>query len=215
MTEQATRDAVKRARGRASAMRIAKAAREELRKRPVAWRVQLTSGEWILYQNEEAAYRFADADHRPMQGLYIRDGVPSSDITDEMVEAAAIALGKCPEECPGNCSCRAAARRAIEAALTAAVPPADRIDAERWRALMASARLHYMSSAGIEIKQKDPNGDRGTTNLQPVPRLCEVWHFGMEFWSQHRAAGNPLFPDGFERELMVAYTDAMRALLKP
>lgn len=45
-----------------------------LQKRPVAWRVQLTNGRWLLYEDEETAYTVADGDHRPMQGLYARDG---------------------------------------------------------------------------------------------------------------------------------------------
>ncbi|PBB73839.1 hypothetical protein CK227_20550 [Mesorhizobium sp. WSM4308] len=32
----------------------------------------------------------------------------------------------------------------------------------------------------------------------------EYQHFGMEFWSEHSAFGNPEFPDDFERALLVA-----------
>lgn len=45
-----------------------------LQKRPVAWRVRAANGDWILYEDEEAAYRFAEATGAEMQGLYIRDG---------------------------------------------------------------------------------------------------------------------------------------------
>lgn len=84
-------------------------------------------------------------------------------------------------------------------------------DAERWRALMSSGRLHYMGSAGFDTTMKDPNGPRSTSNLVAKPRAGVPWHFGMEFWSHHPAAGDPRYPDDFERALMISYADAMRA----
>lgn len=40
-----------------------------------------------------------------------------------------------------------------------------------------------------------------------------MWHFGMEFWFGVEA--DPRYPDTFERRLMVAYADAIRALIVP
>lgn len=85
-----------------------------------------------------------------------------------------------------------------------------KVDAERWRALMSSARMHYMGSAGIRLEPRVPGGSRSLSNFTPIPRLNESWHFGMEFWSQHRASSDPHYSDVFERELMVAYVDAIR-----
>ena len=43
-------------------------------KRPVAWRVKDFADGWILFQDEAAAYREAEATGALMQGLYVRDG---------------------------------------------------------------------------------------------------------------------------------------------
>lgn len=45
-----------------------------LAKRPVAWRVKDYADGWIIYQDEEAAYKDAEARGALMQGLYVRDG---------------------------------------------------------------------------------------------------------------------------------------------
>jgi hypothetical protein len=86
-----------------------------------------------------------------------------------------------------------------------------REDAQRWRALMASGRMHFMGSAGIQLEAKPGTDGRKVQDCDPRPRPNEAWHFGMEFWSRHPAGGDPQFPDEFERKLMVAYADAMRA----
>lgn len=45
-----------------------------LKKRPVAWRVKDFADGWIIFQDEEAAYREAERTGAVMQGLYVRDG---------------------------------------------------------------------------------------------------------------------------------------------
>lgn len=55
------------------ALAAAAAVREPvLMKRPVAWQVKNAGGEWILYDDEEAAYHFSEANNFPMRGLYYR-----------------------------------------------------------------------------------------------------------------------------------------------
>lgn len=83
--------------------------------------------------------------------------------------------------------------------------------AERWDALMSSGRMHFMGCAGFNLVPKD--GDvtsRKTANLTPLPIPGTYMHFGMEFWDTHPAAGDPRHPDQFERDLLVAYVDAIR-----
>ncbi len=48
------------------------AARSALAKRPVAFRVKMKNGEWILYEDEQPASEFAESTRAEMQGLYIR-----------------------------------------------------------------------------------------------------------------------------------------------
>lgn len=48
--------------------------RPRLAKRPVAWRVKDYADGWIIFQNEAAAYKEAEATGALMQGLYVRDG---------------------------------------------------------------------------------------------------------------------------------------------
>lgn len=81
-----------------------------------------------------------------------------------------------------------------------------KVDAERWRALMSSARMHYMGSLGFRFPTKDNNAKRTLSNSTPIPVLDTPWLFGMEFWSEHPDTGH----DSFERELMVNYVDAIR-----
>lgn len=45
-----------------------------LAKRPVAWRVKDYADGWIYFDNEEVAYKTAEATGALMQGLYVRDG---------------------------------------------------------------------------------------------------------------------------------------------
>jgi hypothetical protein len=85
-------------------------------------------------------------------------------------------------------------------------------DAERWRALMASGRMHFMGSSGIDLEPMPGTRGHETQFCEPKPRPGKTWHFGMEFWSTHPAAGDPQYPDRLERKLMVAYADAMRGL---
>lgn len=83
-------------------------------------------------------------------------------------------------------------------------------DAERWRALMASGRMHFMGCAGFELKPKVPgDASRKTQDLTAVPGAGAL-HFGMEFWDTHPATGDSRYPDQFERDLMIAYVDAIR-----
>ena len=86
----------------------------------------------------------------------------------------------------------------------------DRRDAQRWRALMASQRMHWIGSAGFTMVKKDPDGpDNKKTNIVATPREGESMHFGMEFWSVHAAHGNPDYSDAFERQLLTTYVDEM------
>lgn len=97
-----------------------------------------------------------------------------------------------------------------EAALRARVGELES-DAERWRALMSSQKMHWMGSAGFEHRAKS-EGVKGSRKLEDqiaIPKPGEVWHFGMEFWFGVEA--DPAFPDTFERRLMVDYADAIRA----
>jgi hypothetical protein len=48
--------------------------RAELAKRPVAWRVKDYADGWIIFQDEEAAYKCHEETGALMQGLYVRDG---------------------------------------------------------------------------------------------------------------------------------------------
>lgn len=90
---------------------------------------------------------------------------------------------------------------------------ADRLDGERWRALMSSARMHFMGSAGFKHVPKDGDaGNRQLVNQTPVPRDGQPLHFGMEFWDV--GAVDDRFPDTFERELLTVYVDAIRERAK-
>jgi len=81
-------------------------------------------------------------------------------------------------------------------------------DAERWRALMSSQRLHFMGCSGFTIKgPPHPNGGVKAETVEPKPN--HQLHFGMEFWDVHSAHGDPEFPDTFERHFMLAYVDEL------
>lgn len=82
-------------------------------------------------------------------------------------------------------------------------------DAERWRALMSSQRLHFMGSAGFDFVRDDPES-RKTADIKEVVCRAPGLHFGMEFWDVHSAYKDPQFPDEFERKLMIAYVDELR-----
>lgn len=86
-----------------------------------------------------------------------------------------------------------------------------RADAERWRSLMSSPKMHFMGSAGFEhiLKADAPAGSRRLEHQIAVPKPDGYWHFGMEFWF-----GIPVdarYPDTFERQMLTAYVDAIRA----
>jgi len=92
-------------------------------------------------------------------------------------------------------------------------------DAAKWRALMSSARLHFMGSAGFAYA---PAGEKVLQKLTPVPRSpAEPMHFGMEFWSEHSATkernpdGSPRWPDTFERKFMDVYVDELMVRAGP
>lgn len=46
--------------------------------RPVAWRCKDYADGWIIFQNEEAAYKYHELTDCVMQGLYVRDGALST-----------------------------------------------------------------------------------------------------------------------------------------
>lgn len=97
---------------------------------------------------------------------------------------------------------RAMAYAAIDETLAAGASAAQ--DAARWRALLASQRMHFMGCAGFELQPED---EKTRDNLTPVPMPGTYMHFGMEFWSEHPAHGDPRYPDNFERRLLTAYVD--------
>ena len=45
-----------------------------LKKRPVAWRVKDYADGWIIFQNENDAYMYAESTGALIQALYVRDG---------------------------------------------------------------------------------------------------------------------------------------------
>lgn len=49
-------------------------------KRPVAWRVKDYGDGWIVFQDEEAAYRLSEKTGALMQGLYVRDGADGESV---------------------------------------------------------------------------------------------------------------------------------------
>lgn len=88
----------------------------------------------------------------------------------------------------------------IKAQLTAAQERERKMreDAERWRALMASPKMHFMGSAGF-----DKDG---------VPRPGEDLHFGVEFWNVFDTEKHPLnYSDEHSRKVVMNYADAIRA----
>ena len=56
----------------------------------------------------------------------------------------------------------------------------DKRDAERWRALMSSARIRVMGTAGFDEHGKPREGNGG------------YLHMGVEFWTMHDAPSNEL-----------------------
>ena len=86
-------------------------------------------------------------------------------------------------------------------------------DAARWRALMGCARMHFMGCAGFELRLRPgaPPDSRKTDDMDAVPRPAEAMHFGMEFWSNHSGAGDPRYPDRFERDMMITFADELIA----
>lgn len=57
----------------------------------------------------------------------------------------------------------------------------DKIDAERWCALMSSQRMHFIGRAGFDWELKS---EKDLQKSMPVPRPGTYQHFGMEFWSE-------------------------------
>lgn len=84
-------------------------------------------------------------------------------------------------------------------------------DAERWRALMSSQRMHMMGSFGFDYVFDPPDSRKHVDLVDVVPRADDYMHFGIEFWSTHAAFGDPAWPDDFPRKLLVTYVDEMRA----
>lgn len=87
----------------------------------------------------------------------------------------------------------------------------DREDAERWRALMSSPKMHWMGSAGFDHRPREGAmaDSRALEDQDAIPRPGELWHFGMEFWFGMEP--DALYPDQFERRVLVAYVDAIRS----
>ncbi|MDE2105109.1 MAG: hypothetical protein KGL39_48165 [Patescibacteria group bacterium] len=80
-------------------------------------------------------------------------------------------------------------------------------EAERWRALMSSGRLHFMGCAGFDFSNS-VEGSRAMATATATPRKGDALHFGMEFWSDAKATAE--HPDDFERRFMIAYVDEIR-----
>lgn len=94
--------------------------------------------------------------------------------------------------------------------LTEIVASITSTDAERWRALMSSPKMHFMGSAGFEhvLKADAPPGSRVLEHQIAVPKADGYWHFGMEFW--YGIPADDRYPDTFERQMLTAYVDAIR-----
>lgn len=129
--------------------------------------------------------------------------VPDNDFAAavEQLVQAAIILGYYSgcDSCGGISSDLSQQKAKLDAARSTLLAQHDALlaDAERWRALMSSARMHFMGSSGFAMKD----------DSAPAPRPGEVWHFGMEFWSEHTVTGK----DGLERRMIMNYVDALRA----
>lgn len=98
-------------------------------------------------------------------------------------------------------------------AMFGASDQATKVDAERWRALMASERMHLIGFAGIEFD--GPKTEEGftkvhesTVSIKPGPNLL----FGMEFHAWHPAKAEGKHPDTAGRNVIVAYVDHLRSL---
>jgi hypothetical protein len=85
-----------------------------------------------------------------------------------------------------------------------------REDAERWRALMSSQRMHMMGSFGFDYVFDPPDSKKTADLVDVVPRAGDHMHFGIEFWSEHSAYGDPAWPDDFPRKVLTTYVDEMR-----
>lgn len=84
-------------------------------------------------------------------------------------------------------------------------------DAERWRALMSSQRMHMMGSFGFDYVFDPPDSKKTADLVDVIPRHGDHMHFGIEFWSEHSAFGDPAWPDTLPRKLLTTYVDELRA----
>lgn len=100
-----------------------------------------------------------------------------------------ITVGHRPRNISGGADCP----RHDAPVVVVALMPCIRADAQRWRALMATQRFHFMGSAGFDKQGK--------------PRPREPWHFGMEFFSEF--SDTEKYPDDFARGLFLSYVEAM------
>ena len=85
----------------------------------------------------------------------------------------------------------------------------DTVDAERWRALMKSQRMHWMGSAGFDFAET--NGRTLDDIKEITPRAGTYQHFGMEFWTHYRGDYKSDPNDRFCRRLLTTYVDHIRS----
>jgi hypothetical protein len=85
----------------------------------------------------------------------------------------------------------------------------DREDAARWRALMASDKMHFMGCAGFDFANKPGTTGKLTQDQVATPKDGKMMHFGMEFWWPLPGERDK-WPDDFERAFMVTYVDEIR-----
>lgn len=119
--------------------------------------------------------------------------------------------GRTVEECEHNAALIVALRNAAPSLIATAREVEGlraevarlREDAERWQALLSSARFKMIGSAGF-IHNKD-----GSVSINPDNDYGWL-HFGIEVWDNHPAGNDAQGIHG--RNLLLAYVDHRRAL---
>lgn len=86
------------------------------------------------------------------------------------------------------------------------------VDAARWKALMSSARMHWMGSAGVIFTHPEGSnkalGDSVRFDQNPDQ---DCVHFGMEFWDKYPRKPGEKRTDAFARNLLTWYVDNIRS----
>ena len=102
-------------------------------------------------------------------------------------------------------------RRIAAQAVAAQAQPADALDAERWRALLACGRIRLFGTAGV-----NGSGIHDPSQLTPYNEPYGNYvHFGAEFWSTfpdqdyYNTKENP----AYARATLTEFADASRAAM--